>query len=109
MSDVELTTNVTLNAQTIDVTVYEDIDNTGTTDNSETVTGVSGGTTTYALSTLLGGPGNAYWAKLSLASSNIQNSPIAHSVTVDVPVAGSLVLLDGNAVLQTSTGVLDTE
>jgi hypothetical protein len=109
MSDVELTTNVTLNGETLDVTVYEDVGDDGTTDNQQTVSGVANGTNTYALSTLDGGRGNAYWTDLSLSSASDASSPVVHSMTLDVPVAGPLVLLSGNAVLQTSNGVLDTE
>lgn len=109
MSDVTLTTSVTLNGEAVDITVYEDIDNTGVTDNSETINGISGGTNTYTLSSLSGGSGNAYWAKLSLSTSNVTSSPVAHSVTLDIPTAGTIVLINSSGVIQTSTTVIDTE
>ena len=103
---VELTTDVTLNGQTIDVTVYEDIGDTGSTDNSETISGVADGTNTYTLDTLEGDNGNSYWAEFSLSSSSITSTPIVHSATIEIPKKAILNTEIG--VIQTATGSLTT-
>lgn len=92
----------------VDITVYEDIGDTGTTDNTETVSGIADGTNSYTLSTLDGGSGNSYRVEPSF-SSVLTGSAILHSIELEVPVAGSIVLLDSNGVLQTTSGAIDTE
>jgi len=88
MADVTLTTDVTTNGQTVDVTVYEDIGNTGTTDNQETVSGVATGTNTNTLTTLDGSPDNAYWVGLNLSTADVTQTPTIHSISVQtIPTA----------------------
>jgi len=74
----ELTTSVVLNGGSIDATVYEDLDNTGSADNQETVV-LDDGTNTYTLDTLSGGAGNAYWIKFDLSTPDPENSPSVQS------------------------------
>jgi len=101
MADVTVTPTVTLNSGSIDVTVYEDLDGDGQVENSETVTGVTSGST-YTLTTLDGGSGNNYHVGADLNSTDATDAPTVHSIDVTVPVAGSKLE-------STSTGALEMD
>lgn len=96
MADVTLTPSVTLNGQTVNVTVYEDLNYTGSTDNEETVTDVEDGAE-YTLSNLEGGEGNAYWVDIDLSTSDVEESPVVHSLTLDV-LTSIPITIDGTDV-----------
>jgi hypothetical protein len=74
---VDLTTNATLNGQSITVTVYEDTDGDGTSNNSESVN-IAGGTNTYSLSNLHGSTSNTFWINADL-SGTVTSTPTLHS------------------------------
>jgi len=78
----ELTTDVTLNGQSITATVYEDTDGDGTADNSETVD-LTDGVTTYDLYLIEGGAGNDYWINFDLDTEAITATPQINSTTLD--------------------------
>ncbi|MFB6192945.1 MAG: LamG domain-containing protein [Candidatus Nanohaloarchaea archaeon] len=76
----EVTTDVVLNGQTVDLKVYEDTTGDGAADNTETVS-VSNGTNTYTLNNLSGGSGNDYWVEWQIStSSDTAATPKANSV-----------------------------
>lgn len=78
----KLTTNVTLNGTTVDVTLYHDSDGDGVSDQSETVSGIADGTNTYDLSTVDFISGDDYWVEWSISGSTT-SSPSIHSVEAE--------------------------
>lgn len=64
----EITTDVTLNSQSIDITIYEDTTGDSNADNTETIS-LGDGTNTYTLNNLDGSSGNNYWIEWSFSNS----------------------------------------
>lgn len=74
-----LTTSATLNDQSIKITVFEDLNATGSYDNTESVY-IDTGNNTYDLDNINGGAGNKYKFTADLETSNINKTPILNSV-----------------------------
>lgn len=107
-----LDTDVTLDTgSSVDVTVYEDLGATGSADNTETVS-VGGGTNSYSLSNIEGGSGNDYWLKVELSTgtgNDGTSTPTVHSLTLDVPAAGSVARSTGGVRDTNASGVITTQ
>jgi len=83
-TDPKLTTTVTLNGNSVDVTVFEDEAGDGTADRQETVT-VSDGTETNTLTTISGDSSYHYWLKLDLSGDG-SSTPEVDSASVSPEV-----------------------
>jgi len=85
---VFLTTDVSLNGGSVDVTVYEDTDSDGTAENQETVS-VADGTNTVELTTLDGGSfGYDYWVDIAPTAPSVTATPKVNRVEVDNGATG---------------------
>lgn len=80
-SGFQLTTTATLNGNSISITVHEDTNQDGTSDNSETVN-ISDGTNTVTLNNLVGGAGNDYWLDITMTSDET-STPTLDSAQLD--------------------------
>lgn len=74
-----LTTNATLNNQSIRITVLEDVNSTGSYDNTENIL-IGDGTNSYNLTNIQGGSGNIYKITADLETTNINRTPVLKSV-----------------------------
>lgn len=83
-SGPSLTTDATLNSQTLEITVYEDTDGDGQAENTETVTVSSSGANSHSLSNISGGSGNDYWLEINLSNSNIEKTAVLNSAELEV-------------------------
>lgn len=76
-----VTTDASLNNQSISITVYEDESGDGTADNSENIS-IGDGTNQYSLSNISGGVGNSYWIGIDM-SSTVEKTPVLKSVSLE--------------------------
>lgn len=84
MADITLNTDVTLNGQTVDVTVYEDTDGDGTANNSATQS-LSDGSNSYTLSGFSGTTGSDWWLEILFDTGDNNVTPELRTVSIDVP------------------------
>ena len=102
-----LDTTATLNNQSIDITVFEDVDNTGTIDNTETVS-IGDGTNSYTLSNISADTGNAVWIRPEHSGTDITSGASlasAEIVAIVIPPAPTnLTITDSSIENELSLG-----
>lgn len=84
MADIVLNADVTLNGETVDVTVYEDTDGDGTAENQASQS-ISDGSNSYTLSGFSGNKGSDWWLDIVPDTSASTSTPFVHSVSIEVP------------------------
>jgi hypothetical protein len=78
---IQITTDVTLNGQKIEVTAFEDTDSDGTAENQKTVS-VPDGITDITLASLEGDSGYTYWFQIDLETADGSTTPTVNSLSV---------------------------
>lgn len=81
--EVKLTPTVTLNGQEVVVTVFEDTDGDGASENQETVY-PDDGTNDYQLPSLEGDTANDYWMDVSLNTTDTSTTPTIDGATFEI-------------------------
>lgn len=84
MPDITLTADVTLNGETIDVTVYEDTDGDGTAENQATQS-LSDGNNNYTLSGFSGNTGSDWWLDVVPDTSSSTSTPFVTLLEIELP------------------------
>lgn len=106
---VGIQATVSLNGGSITATAYEDIDQDGTAEASESVA-LEDGTNEYHLDTLSGGTGNDYWLDFSISGAGDESTPRVDSaslITERVAKLTTSVSLNGGSI--TATVYEDTD
>lgn len=105
----ELTTDVTLNGETLQAVVNEDLSADGSTDTREKLN-VGDGVTAYDLYAVSGGTGNDYWIRADLSSASETASPTVHAFTLDTTLtatdAGTITTASGSVLSSGETATL---
>lgn len=102
MATIELTTVANIpSGASLDVTVYEDVDQDGTADNQATQA-IDDGTNTYSLTGFSGGTGSDYW--LDQSYSNSDTSVTAHLDSAEIDTSVWQTTADWDSA-QSETGV----
>lgn len=90
---VDLTVVATLNGESANITIYEDLDGSGTADNQETISVSGSGTTNYTLSTLQGN-GSEYWPEIDLSTTDGISTAEIDSISIDTSPNLTTIALD---------------